>query len=430
MSVSLIVGGQWGDEGKAKIVDYLARDANFVVRYQGGANAGHTVVVGDKRFAFHLLPCGILYPQVTCILGGGMVVDPFALGDEINHVLEEGIDVAGRILISEQAHVVMPHHTLLDGASETKLADNAIGTTRKGIGPAYNDKVGRRGVRMGDFLRPPSDFESFLGGKIRENNRVLKAAGVGPVPVSKTVDRFLKLRRALQPLITDTRVALWEADDAGKEILLEGAQGTLLDVDHGTYPFVTSSHPSVGGAAVGTGLPASSIRRVIGIFKAYCTRVGNGPFPTESNHKDGVRLRDLGNEYGTTTGRPRRCGWFDAVAARTAVRLNGITDVALTKLDVLDTFEEIKVCTSYRCGKGRIEYFPNNAGALRRCKPHYEVLEGWRQQTNSRERSELPSKAASYVSFLEEHIGCEIDLVSLGPERSAMIRWSSQRATG
>jgi adenylosuccinate synthase len=424
MSVSLIVGGQWGDEGKAKIIDYLARDADYVARYQGGANAGHTVVVDDKRFAFHLLPSGILYPRVTCVLGGGMVIDPIALAHEIAHVVNEGINVDGRILISEQAHVVLPYHILLDGASETKLGAGAIGTTRKGITPAYLDKMGRRGVRMGDFLRSRGDFEEFLSRKIRENNRLLKQHGVGPVPVSKTVNTFVKLRKKLKPMICDTRVVLWDADDAGKDILLEGAQGTLLDIDHGTYPFVTSSHPSVGGALTGTGLPARSLSRVVGIFKAYCTRVGNGPFPTEGSRKEGERLRDLGNEFGTTTGRPRRCGWFDAVAARTAVRLNGITDIALTKLDVLDTFDEIKVCTSYRYGKQRLEYFPINADAVGRCKPHYEVLKGWQEKTNTDHRSELPSKAAAYVGFLEEHVGCKIDLVSLGPERSAMIRWS------
>lgn len=424
MSVTLIVGGQWGDEGKAKIIDYLARDAQYVVRYQGGANAGHTVVVDDKRFAFHLLPSGILYPQVTCVLGGGMVVDPLALGDEIDHVVGEGIDVEGRILISEQAHVVLPYHILLDGASEKKLGRRSIGTTNKGITPAYVDKIGRRGVRMGDFLRSRADFMAFLSGKIRENNRRLKAFGIAPLPVTKTVETFLGIRNKLKPLITDTRVVLWDAADDGKEILLEGAQGSLLDIDHGTYPYVTSSHPTVGGAVVGSGLPANSIRRIVGIFKAYCTRVGNGPFPTEASRKDGERLRSLGNEYGTTTGRPRRCGWFDTVAARTVVRLNGITDIALTKLDVLDGFDEIKVCTSYRCGKDRMNYFPVGARSLERCKPHYEVLEGWRDRGDTTGGALLPPRAAAYVSFLEEYIGRRIDLVSLGPERSAMIRWS------
>lgn len=428
MAVSVVVGGQWGDEGKAKVVDYLARDADYVVRYQGGANAGHTVVARGKRFAFHLLPSGILYPQVTCVLGGGMAIDPIALANEIASVVREGIDVTGRIIVSEQAHVVMPYHVLMDGACETKLGAGMIGSTRKGISPAYADKAARRGFRMGDFLLSRTELEEVLTKKIRENNRVLKHVGSATVPVAKTVRELLNVKKTLEPLIVDARVVLWNALEKKKNVLLEGAQGTLLDMDHGTYPFVTSSHPTVGGAIVGTGVPAQAIDRVIGIFKAYCTRVGNGPFPTEDRRKEGERLRELGGEYGTTTGRPRRCGWFDAVAARTAVKLNGITDVALTKLDVLDTFDEIKVCTSYRCGSKRLEYFPNDVRSLVKCKPHYEALEGWREQTNKKDRSELPSKAASYVSYLEELIGCRIDLVSTGPDREAMIKLPMRRA--
>ncbi len=422
MSVSLIVGGQWGDEGKAKIIDYLARDADYVVRYQGGANAGHTVVADGKRFAFHLVPSGILYPDVRCVLGGGMVIDPLALAREIDEIVAEGINVDGRIAISEQAHLVMPYHIALDGASENRLGARAIGTTRKGIGHTYTDKTARRGVRAGDFLRTRGDFEELLRKKIRENNRTIRQLGGSPVPVTKAVTELLRVKRKLEPLIADTRVLLWDAIDKKKNILLEGAQGTFLDVDHGTYPFVTSSNPTAGGAIVGTGLPPQSLVRIIGIFKAYCTRVGNGPFPTEDLHKKGEKLRDLGNEYGTTTGRPRRCGWFDVVAARTAVKLSGITEIALTKLDVLDTFDEIKVCTSYRCGKSRLEYFPNDVRSLVRCKPHYEVMEGWKENTNSADRSELPRKAAAYVSYLEELVGCRVNLVSTGPERSAMIK--------
>jgi adenylosuccinate synthase len=426
MSVSVIIGGQWGDEGKAKIIDYLARDADYVVRYQGGANAGHTVVADGKRFAFHLVPSGVLYPTVSCVLGGGMVIDPLALAAEIDEIVAEGIDVDGRIVISEQAHLVMPYHIALDGASETKLGKRAIGTTRKGIGQTYTDKAARRGVRAGDFLRTRSDLEQLLTKKIRKNNRMIRRLGGSPVPVTKTVAELLRVKRELEPLITDTRVVLWKALDENRNILLEGAQGTFLDLDHGTYPFVTSSNPTVGGAIVGTGLPVQALVRIIGIFKAYCTRVGNGPFPTEDLRKKGEKLRELGNEYGTTTGRPRRCGWFDAVAARTAVRLNGMTEIALTKLDVLDTFDEIKVCTSYRCGGSRLEYFPNDVRSLARCKPHYEVMEGWKESTNSAERSELPRKAAAYVSYLEELIGCRVNLVSTGPERAAMIKLSAR----
>ena len=422
MPVSLIIGGQWGDEGKAKIIDYLARDADYVVRYQGGANAGHTVVVDGRRFAFHLLPSGVLYPHVTCILGGGMVIDPLALAAEIEKTAAEGFDIRDRFFVSEQAHLVLPYHQLMDKGSEAKLGRASIGTTKKGITPAYVDKIARQGVRMSDLLRSRSEFQDLLSRRIRTKNRALKSLGVARLPVAKTIDRILAVKKELEPLITDTRVVLWEALDKKKRVLCEGAQGTLLDIDHGTYPYVTSSHPTAGGAMVGTGLPPASIDRVVGIFKAYCTRVGNGPFPTEEKRKMGDTLRELGNEFGTTTGRPRRCGWFDAVAARTAVRLNGVTDIALTKLDVLDTLDEIKVCTSYRRGKKRLEYFPTDVRSLERCKPHYEVLQGWKVKTNSSDKTRLPRKAAAYVSYLEELVGCKVHLVSLGPDRHAMIQ--------
>lgn len=424
MPVTIVIGAQWGDEGKAKIVDYLGHDSDYVVRFQGGANAGHTVVVEGRRFAFHLLPSGVLYPRIKCVLGGGMVIDPLALVAEIDNVISEGINVDGRILVSEQAHVVMPYHIHADGASEAKLGKNAIGTTKKGITPAYIDKIARRGVRMSDFLRPKAQFEEFLTQKFREANRELKARGFKPLPISKSLAPILAVQKKIVPLVCDTRVTLWEALDDKKNILCEGAQGALLDIDHGTYPYVTSSHPSVGGAQTGTGLPPKAIDHVIGIFKAYCTRVGNGPFPTEDKRKAGDMLRDLGGEYGTTTGRPRRCGWFDAVAARTAVKLNGVTEIALTKLDVLDTFAEIKVCTSYRCGKKRLDYFPTDCRTLEKCKPHYEVLEGWQGSTDCRNREDLPKKAAAYVSYLEELVGCKIRLVSMGPDRHKMLRLS------
>ncbi|MFQ5512761.1 MAG: adenylosuccinate synthetase, partial [Candidatus Krumholzibacteriia bacterium] len=296
MPVTLIIGGQWGDEGKAKIIDYLGRDADYVVRFQGGANAGHTVVVDGQRFAFHLVPSGILYPQVTCVLGGGMVVDPAALVGEIDHVAGQGVDVEGRILISEQAHVVMPYHILMDDASETRLGASAIGTTRKGISPAYVDKIGREGLRMGDFLRARADFEQLLARRIRTKNKRLRQLELGPVPIAKTVAQMVRLKKRLEPLITDTRIVLWDALEKRQGVLLEGAQGSLLDIDHGTYPYVTSSNSTAGGAVVGSGLPPSAIERVVGIFKAYCTRVGNGPFPTEDLKKNGERLRELGNE--------------------------------------------------------------------------------------------------------------------------------------
>ena len=350
MPVTLILGGQWGDEGKAKIIDHLAPSADIVVRFQGGANAGHTVVVGDDRFAFHLVPSGILYPDKMCIMGGGMVIDPVALIDEIEGIVGRGIDLSNRLFLSEQAHVVMPYHKLLDSGSEKMKGQGKIGTTQKGIAPAYTDKVSREGIRMGDLAKRPAELTELLQQKIRSKNRVLKQAGLKPLSPKKVIDTMLKVRKKLLPMIADTRPIMWEALENGKLILCEGAQGALLDIDHGTYPFVTSSSATAGGAAIGTGLPPTSFERVIGIFKAYCTRVGNGPFPSEDHGRAGEKLREIGNEFGTTTGRPRRCGWFDAVAARTVVKLNGVTEIALTKMDVLDTFDSIKVCTAYKIG--------------------------------------------------------------------------------
>lgn len=424
MPVTLILGGQWGDEGKAKIIDHLARSSDFVVRYQGGANAGHTVVVGNDRFAFHLVPSGILYPKVTCILGGGMVIDPIALVGEIESIVARGIEVSGRVFISSQAHVVLPYHMALDRGSEEKKGEGKIGTTQKGISPAYVDKVARDGVRMSDLCRRPSDLTELLRGKVRNKNRLLKAIGVKPLSPKKVVEDLLSVRKKLLPLIEDTRPMLWQALEDGRSILCEGAQGTLLDIDHGTYPFVTSSSPTAGGAAIGAGLPPTSFERVIGIFKAYCTRVGNGPFPTEDHGPAGESLREVGNEYGTTTGRPRRCGWFDAVAARTVIKLNGITEIALTKMDVLDSFDRIRVCTSYKAGKKRLDYFPTEIGLLERCRPNYEEFEGWRTETAGLGVSSLSPRAMAYVRHLEDLVGCRVSLVSVGPERGAIYEIS------
>ncbi|HEX5133591.1 MAG TPA: adenylosuccinate synthase [Candidatus Krumholzibacteria bacterium] len=421
MPVTLVVGGQWGDEGKAKIIDYLARGVDYVVRFQGGANAGHTVVVGDNRFAFHQVPSGILYPNATCVLGGGMVIDPAALVSEIADIAGRGVDVSGRILISNQAHLVLPYHILLDCDSEDRRVDGGIGTTRKGISPAYADKARRDGVRMADLCRPPAALRELVTARVRENNRLLKLRGAKTLSPGKVVDQLIESRKHLLPMITDTRPVLWDAVAAGKNVLCEGAQGSLLDIDHGTYPYVTSSSCSAGGAAIGTGLPPSSFDRIVGIFKAYCTRVGNGPFPTEEKGKVGQKLRDLGHEYGTTTGRPRRCGWFDAVAARTVVKINGVTDIALTKLDVLDTFAEVKVCTSYRVGKRTVEVFPADARDVAAVKPQYETIHGWETRTEGKALEELPPRAIAYIRRLEQLVGCRIHLVSLGPERSAMV---------
>lgn len=417
----MIIGGQWGDEGKAKIIDHLSRESDYVVRYAGGANAGHTVVVGTDRFAFHLVPSGILYPRVTCILGGGMVIDPVGLVQELDSVRSRGIDYTGRVFVSCQAHLVLPYHIALDEGSEKRKGNNKIGTTKRGISPAYADKARREGIRASDLTKGPSELKAFLQKKIRLKNKLLRAAGIPPVSEKQIINDILAARKTLVPMITDTRLILWDALEHDRKILCEGAQGSLLDIDHGTYPYVTSSSATAGGAATGSGMPPSSFGRVIGIFKAYCTRVGNGPFPTEDRGKMGELLRRIGNEYGTTTGRPRRCGWFDAVAARTVVKLNGLTEIALTKLDVLDSMERIKVCTSYKLGGKTLEYFPTDVGILARCKPQYEFVDGWLTSTAGGVRK-LPRKAASYIKYLERIVGCKIALVSVGPQRGAMIK--------
>jgi adenylosuccinate synthase len=422
MPVTLVVGGQWGDEGKAKIIDYLARDVDVVVRYQGGANAGHTVVVGNEKFAFHQVPSGILYPKVTCVLGGGMVIDPLALVAEIDGIVSRGVDTQGRILVSAQAHLVLPYHVLLDCDSEDRRSDGGIGTTRKGIAPAYADKALREGIRMADLLRTPASLRDLVSDRVKENNKILKARGLKPLSPKKVADSILAVRTRLALLVVDTRPVLWDAVAAGRRVLCEGAQGSLLDIDHGTYPYVTSSSCTAGGAATGTGLPPSAFDRIVGIFKAYCTRVGNGPFPTEEAGSVGEKLREIGREYGTTTGRPRRCGWFDAVAARTVVKLNGMTDIALTKLDVLDTFSSVKVCNAYRMGKRTVGVFPADARDVEQVTPKYETLPGWKEATAGRRLEDLPRPAIDYIRHLEGLVACPIHLVSLGPERSAMVR--------
>jgi adenylosuccinate synthase len=425
MPVTLVVGGQWGDEGKAKIIDYLARETDIVVRYQGGANAGHTVVVGNDRFAFRQVPSGILYPRVTCVLGGGMVIDPHAHITEIDDIASRGVDVDGRILISAQAHLVLPYHILLDCESEDRRsasAEGGIGTTRKGISPAYADKARREGIRAADLTRTPADLRALVEAHVRENNKILKLRGVKALSPKVVADDLLTARKRLIPMVTDTRPVLWNAVERKQHVLCEGAQGSLLDIDHGTYPFVTSSSCSAGGAAIGTGLPPAGFDAIVGIFKAYCTRVGNGPFPTEDKGAAGKKLREIGREYGTVTGRPRRCGWFDGVAARTVVKLNGVTDVALTKLDVLDTFDSIRVCTAYRVGNKTLDVFPADARTVASAKPHYEELPGWKQPTTGCQLEDLPRNAMRYIRYMEGLMGCRIHLVSLGPERSAMLR--------
>ncbi len=421
MPATVIVGGQWGDEGKAKIVDYLMADHHVVVRYQGGANAGHTVVTGGKKFAFHQIPSGVLYPEVTGILANGMVVDPFYFLEELEGLVSEGVEVEGRLFISSAAQVVMPYHKILDKLSESDLKDKSIGSTGKGIGPAYSDKHSRRGMRMGDFLLNKEALHELVMEKVDFANQLLEVYRAPALSPSKVATDFVNIRDVIAPYVRDTQIMVsrMEADD--KMIMLEGAQGTLLDIDHGTYPYVTSSSCTVGGAVSGSGLSLSGIARIIAIFKAYTTRVGNGPFPTELTDSMGERLRNRGKEFGTTTGRPRRCGWFDLVAARHAVRVNGIKEIALTKLDVISGLPEIKICVAYQLDGERIDYFPASQEAVTRCVPVYESMEGWGGGDLPGSYQELPPEARKYVERIEKELGVRAAFISTGPGRKETI---------
>ncbi|MCK4548524.1 MAG: adenylosuccinate synthase [Candidatus Krumholzibacteria bacterium] len=422
MPATVILGGQWGDEGKAKVVDFLMSRHDVVLRFQGGANAGHTVVNDDGTFKFHQIPSGILYPDVTAVMGNGMVIDPFAFRDELGELLKRSIDVAGRLLISSAAQVVMPHHKFIDSLMEGELKKNHIGSTGKGIGPAYSSKHSRRGMRMSDFLLSKEELHELVTRSTEWGNRYVELFGAPPLSAKKIAADFVNIQELISPMIIDTQelVTKWKAD--GKNIMLEGAQGTLLDIDHGTYPYVTSSNCSIGGAISGSGLAPRDIGRAIGIFKAYATRVGNGPFPTELEDETGDCLRDKGREFGTTTGRPRRCGWFDLVAARYAVNLNGLEEIALTKLDVLSGQEKIRFCVAYELDGERIGYFPQNVHLLNRCKPIYEEMPGWPDQELGRgDFEDLPENAKAYVRTLEERLGIHASFISTGPERSSTI---------
>lgn len=422
MSVVVVVGAQWGDEGKGKIVDLLSSNFNITARYQGGANAGHTVIIGEKKYVLHLIPSGILHPEVTCVIGNGVVIDPKALMEEIHLLEDKGIQVEGRLWISQKAHLIMPYHKLLDSASEEKQGANKIGTTGRGIGPAYVDKANRKGIRIVDLL-DREGFEKKLRKNIAEKNELLnKIYGIMPLDVEKIIEEYLDFDKIIDPYIKDVSVLLSDAISAGKSILLEGAQGTLLDVDHGTYPYVTSSNPASGGACTGVGIGPTKIDEVMGVIKAYTTRVGEGPFPTELLDDDGEFLRKEGMEFGATTGRPRRCGWFDAVIARYAVRINGIDALAITKLDVLDKFKSITVCTGYRYKEKVLKEFPTDLRVLQECEPIYETLPGWQSPTTSVTKWEdLPENAQKYLSYLEKITGASAKVVSVGSKRSQTI---------
>jgi len=415
----VVVGAQWGDEGKGKLVDVLAERADLVVRYQGGANAGHTVVTGQTQFILQQIPSGILHPRVTCVVGNGVVLDPDQLFAELDQLESKGIGPAGRLFVSDRAHLVLPYHKLLDKASERS---QNIGTTGRGIGPTYEDKYGRRGIRVGD-LRQLACLGPVLTERVERANRLLKLMG-SPDRASLDAEIALLERWAprLLPFVVDTGLLVHRAIKAGKRVLLEGAQGSLLDVDHGTYPFVTSSNTTAGGAAVGAGIGPTAIHGVLGVVKAYTTRVGNGPLPTEADDAAGARLRDLGGEFGAVTGRPRRCGWFDATVVRYAVRVNGLTGLAVTKLDVLDEFEEIPVGTAYRLDGSSCAEMPSEVDLLGRVQPVYEVLPGWRRPTTAARRlADLPAEARRYLDRLEELSGTAIRYVSVGTRRDQII---------
>lgn len=423
--IIVIIGAQWGDEGKGKVVDLLANRFDIVARYQGGHNAGHSVYVGDKAFVLRLLPSGIIHEDSTCVLGNGMVIDPKAFFEEVDQMTSQGISITPeRLKVSSRAHLIMPYHRALDHTSEERLGNEKIGTTLRGIGPAYEDKAGRRGIRVSDALVPEL-LKSRIERGLEEANRVIVMYGREPLRSDEIYEEITALAERLKPFVTETSHFLAEAKKQNKKILLEGAQATLLDVDHGTYPYVTSSNPTAGGAAVGAGIPPHHITGVLGIVRTYATRVGEGPFPTEMLDEEEeianlIRLR--GNEYGSVTKRPRRCGWFDSVATRYAAELNGFNSVALTKLDVLDALDEIKVCIGYEIDGKRIDTFPAVSIDLAKIKPIYETLEGWKSDTlGITNFDDLPEKAKRYVEFLSNSIGVEIGLISTGPERDQTI---------
>ena len=415
----VVVGAQWGDEGKGKLVDVLAERADWVVRYQGGANAGHTVHIGGHSFVLHQIPSGILHPGVRCAIGNGVVLDPDTLFTEIDELVRDGVDVEGRLYVSDRAHLVLPHHKLLDCES---AASRVIGTTGRGIGPAYEDKVARRGIRVLD-LRHPAYLRELLGRAIEHANSQLAAFGSEKrADLDATMELLERLAPRLLPLAEDVGLAVHRAQRSGAAVLLEGAQGSLLDVDHGTYPFVTSSSTTSGGAATGVGIGPGTIDSVLGVVKAYTTRVGNGPLPTELEEPLATMMRDLGREFGATTGRARRCGWFDAVVVRYAARVNGLTGLAVTKLDVLDTFDRVAICTGYECDGEMFEEFPGDLVELGRVIPRYEWFEGWKSSTaGARRLEDLPAAARRYMERIQELADTPIVYVSVGTRRDQIV---------
>jgi adenylosuccinate synthase len=417
----VLLGAQWGDEGKGKATDLLGDKVKYVVRYQGGNNAGHTVVIGQERYALHLLPSGILTPSCIPVIGNGVVIDPAVLLEEIRGLNERGVDTS-KLRISTNAHLITPYHRTIDKVTERFLGKSKIGTTGRGIGPAYADKINRIGIRVQDLFDEPI-LRKKLEGALRDKNQVLiKVFNRKGIEVDEVLKEYLEYAEALRPYIVDTSLLLNEALGRGEVVLLEGSQGTLLDVDHGTYPFVTSSNPTAGGASTGSGIGPTKITRVIGIVKAYTTRVGSGPFPTELFDEDGEKLRSIGGEFGTTTGRSRRTGWYDALIARYAVRINGLTDFFLTKLDVLTGWEKIPVCVAYEIDGKRVEELPASQSEFHRAKPIYEYLPGWSEDiSQARLMKDLPENARAYVKFLEEVSGAPMSAIGVGPGRDQTV---------
>ncbi len=421
MSSKVIIGAQWGDEGKAKIIDILSEEAEVVVRSQGGNNAGHTVVANNETYKFHLIPSGILYEGTECIVGNGVVIDPDGILGEIDGITAKGISTS-KLRISKRAHVVMPYHKVLDGIKEQYRGEGDIGTTKKGIGPCYMDKAERSGIRICDLYNVDV-FKARVRDNVEIKNKIIKYVYEQDVVLDaeQIIEDYLVFAERLKPYVTDTTVEVYEALRADKKVLFEGAQGTLLDIDLGTYPYVTSSHPVTGGVCVGAGVGPTEIDECIGVMKGYITRVGKGPFPTELFDTTGDKIREVGHEFGTTTGRPRRCGWFDAVIGKFAVRTSGLTSIALNKIDVLSNIETVKICTVYKKGEELIHEFPASLEELAECEPVYEELPGWGPIDHIKKYSDLPENAKAYVTRCEELCGAKITMVGVGPDRAQNI---------